>query len=256
MSVSGKRKEEKIAMKCTRIVIGLATVGIMIIQGYSTNVMANTMEVVVPGSSNPWLAGMPDGIYGSGKDNKTPKEDKAPTESPVLVDLAQISTGSWVEFRGVTGKTGKNGKSENLFGAEGNFGQKKSHRAGAEHGKANLKAPISGLVGFFLNSDTPSSSDSIPLSLDFSSAASREYFELSPLLAQPFWIGDGVTADDLNQRAFVPDGATRLFLGTMDGFNWNNNAGELYLTVATVPEPATVCLLGLGGLLLRRRKHS
>jgi hypothetical protein len=49
----------------------------------------------------------------------------------------------------------------------------------------------------------------------------------------------------------APAGATRLFLGTMDGFGWFNNVGSLTVTVATttpgtVPEPTMLGLLGLG----------
>ncbi|HET9834372.1 MAG TPA: PEP-CTERM sorting domain-containing protein [Vicinamibacterales bacterium] len=62
-----------------------------------------------------------------------------------------------------------------------------------------------------------------------------------------FFIGDGRRLDGVTPQYFiVPNGATRLFLGTMDGFEWNNNAGSLDVTVAAVPEPATLTLLGLG----------
>ncbi|HEY3242752.1 MAG TPA: hypothetical protein VGM03_05305 [Phycisphaerae bacterium] len=46
-----------------------------------------------------------------------------------------------------------------------------------------------------------------------------------PGLRQPFFIGDGLTGTGSGavQQFLVPDGATRLFLGTIDGCEWSNN---------------------------------
>ena len=59
-----------------------------------------------------------------------------------------------------------------------------------------------------------------------------------------------------------PTGATRLFLGTVDGFQWSNNTGAYTVTItsngAGVPEPAAWALMssgfGLAGATLRRRR--
>ena len=46
--------------------------------------------------------------------------------------------------------------------------------------------------------------------------------------------------------------------GTGEPYSWWSMwaHGEAEVEVAPVPEPTTICLLGLGGLMLRRRKHA
>src|SRR5262249_38080913 len=75
-----------------------------------------------------------------------------------------------------------------------------------------------------------------PPSLDFGTVASRDYVSLSPQLAQAFFIGDGrrsTISGSLCQSIVVPAGAARLFLGTMDGFEWNNNSGSYSVSICT-----------------------
>lgn len=84
---------------------------------------------------------------------------------------------------------------------------------------------------------------------------------LSPQIQQVFFIGDGLTSGDVTQQFLIPDSATRLFLGTMDGFGWYNNIGEISVDVAqAIPEPETYMMLltglGLMGAMSRRRRIS
>lgn len=86
-----------------------------------------------------------------------------------------------------------------------------------------------------------------PPILDFSSTAlTRSFTELAPQLNQSFSIGDGLTGtgSGTTQRFVVPDGATRLYLGIIDGSYfvgppnyYDNNRGSFDVQIAagTVP---------------------
>ena len=92
--------------------------------------------VTVPGSANPWLAGMPDGTPAS-------SGDVAPGESPVLAPISLVpgSSLSW----SASGTVSHGGETS---GPDG--GTPFSHSAGAEHGKSDIVAPINALLGVFL----------------------------------------------------------------------------------------------------------
>jgi hypothetical protein len=128
------------------------------------------------------------------------------------------------------------------------------------------------LAGVFLTDLSPAAQ--APPSLDFSSTAiGRSFTTLSPLLQQTFYIGDGLTGEGSGstQSFLVPDGATRLFLGIVDGSYfvggpdyYDNNAGTFSATfeVNTVPEidphssVSAVSLLVAALALVERRRHT
>lgn len=92
------------------------------------------------------------------------------------------------------------------------------------------------LVGVFLDDSEPL--DPAPNRLNFTGA--DDFTELSPLLNQVFFIGDGLTGTGVGnvQRFIVPAGATRLYLGFEDADNfqgnpgwYNDNTGELAVTL-------------------------
>lgn len=199
--------------------------------------------ITVPGTSDFKLAGMPDGATAS-------SGDVAPGQSPVLA-LDGLVAGTWLTFSvsiiqpvghcaGCTAPTPDGG------GVYGNT---------PENGISSLTAPINSLVGVFLGPDAPDGSPP-PASLDFGASGALDFTSLSPELKQSFFIGDGLTSGGVVQSFVVPVGATRLFLGTQDGYGWFNNVGAYEVSITAVPEPTSVALLagGLLGLAAARKK--
>jgi len=178
--------------------------------------------LVVGGTSNPWLAGMPDGTTADAG-------DLAPTRSPVLVSAARVVPGARLGFT-VTGRVSYGPGFP--FAPPDGAAACGRHRAGSEHGMSDIQAPWNCLVGVFLDDTQPDLSHA-PARLDFSTAVSRDYSTLSPALKQVFFIGDGHDSGGRRQEVRVPLEGTRLFLGTMDGFGWYNNLGSFTVTVIT-----------------------
>ena len=191
------------------------------------SVFSASVTETVLGTSDPWLAGMPNGATAS-------SGDVAPAQSPAeMVDL-QVSPGQFLIFS-ASGKVGHIATATR-FGPEGDTSRVVVHREGAENGISSCRAPINSLVGVFLGPGLPSLTPA-PVSLNFESQAARDYASLSPALKQVFFIGDGLTSTGSTQGIRVPPGATRLFLGPMDGFSWYDNVGAFIVTVTVVPVP-------------------
>lgn len=180
-------------------------------------------KVAVPGTANPFLAGVPVGQqikYSEGS------ADVAGQQSPTLVSPKSplcFAAGSKIiiEVNGSTSnaaaKTGATGDGVRDIAI---------HQKGAYFGKSNVAAPLSSLVAVFLDDSDPSSLPA-PAMLEYRNVSSKNYSETQPLMRQIFFVGDGLTDDKKFQLIVVPAGATRLFLGTMDGWEWSNNTGSL-----------------------------
>jgi hypothetical protein len=189
----------------------------------------------VPATSNPFLAGMPNGTNSSGGDS-------APGQSPVL--FTDFSGGMALTFS----PTGTVSFTPSPSGSSPDGDTVFSR--GAENGISSFNLPLNSLLGVFLDNNQPDGFTAPP-AIDFSTGASLTFSSLSPSLRQIFFIGDGLTGTGTGsvQQFFAPAGATRLFFGIPDGSGWNNNAGSFSVTVTAIPEPSTAAALaGLTGL--------
>jgi hypothetical protein len=150
-------------------------------------------------------------------------------------------------------------------------------------GATNITAPgngISGvnfngremfLVGVFLDNNTPSGAG--PATLAYTAAFADSSTIFGPLIGQVFDIGNGLTGGPSDpagvaQTYVIPTTATRLFFGFADangfigapGMYFDDSPGSITgnvnLTLAAVPEPGTLILMGLGlsALALLRKK--
>lgn len=218
--------------------------------------------VIVPGDSNPYLAGMPDGSEaGAGLMPGQDPTDFAPEQSPIQVPIV-LTPGMKLGFS-ATGQV-KIGPLDMwaFHGPDGGpYGPTTFFTTFVPtNGLPSVTAPPVSLVGIFLDDSQPDGSP-IPSALDFdlSSPGSNvpdgiDYLSLAPELKQIFFIGDGLTSGGIQQAITVPLGATRLFLAIMDRREWFNNVGQFEVEVfeipdtAGVPEPSTLLLASLAGI--------
>lgn len=189
---------------------------------------ARAATLLVAATANPWLAGMPDGTTAIGVPGGCGTIDTAPGQSPKL--FAPVVPGSALTFS-VSGGV-MSGPSELVLQRPDGAADLVQHPA--ENGIAGFNGPLDSLVGVFLDSSQPSLT---PAPTNFPSLPSA--LTISPGLKQVFFIGDGRTGTRTGalQQFVAPPGATRLFLGTVGGCEWNNNRGAFVGTVEVVRYP-------------------
>ena len=207
--------------------------------GFALPAMGQSSNIPVPGIANPWLADATSAAGG----------DTAPAQSPVLVSLAQINNGDELVFTATGsvhygGGTPTDPPDGDLSGFRSLFHLFDATNGGPENGIAGLNAPANSLVGVFLGPVPPVIGPTPPPFFSFAPdgnvPGNIDYVSLAPAIAQPFFIGDGRNGSGVQQRVRVPAGATRLFLGAMDGSGWFNNTGSFTVTVqlaGSVPIP-------------------
>lgn len=178
--------------------------------------MTSAGDLHVEADSCPWLAArMEFGFCGN----------NAPAQSPFQVTTVPLVAGAQLEFSAAGVVQYQPGFP--LIGPEGDslLPVEYSCLGGSLRGMSNIHAPAGALVGVFLGPDDPKGADPPP-DLEFSLAFLRDFNELSPMLRQVFFIGDGLTSVGISQRFRVPQGATRLYLGVMDALLWSDNVGS------------------------------
>ncbi|MFB3826026.1 MAG: PEP-CTERM sorting domain-containing protein [Bryobacteraceae bacterium] len=118
------------------------------------------------------------------------------------------------------------------------------------------------VVGVFLGPTAPTGA--APPSLNFDTAENTVAFR--PLIGQTFYVGDGRTAGGVTQQFWVPQGATRLYLGFGDGMLFQGTpsyfadnqgsfsvSGSFDATSSAIPEPASLGLGLLGAVFIAAR---
>lgn len=142
------------------------------------------------------------------------------------VEIALPSDAAFVRLSGISGSASCCGGAVNPNGPDG--GDERGSGvdvfsfggiSGIRHSERYLF-----LTGVFVDATEPFGDE--PARLDFSASALTDTFaELSPLMRQTFFIGDGLTPSGVKQIFHVPPGATRLILGMADAFAFTGDPG-------------------------------
>ena len=219
--------------------------------------------------SNPWLAGEPTGTQGSepdpgwkgqGVSHEHPweydiagpqgEEDASgePYESPIQAGIP-ITPGSVITLSNVSGQGNNDFTQSAEYDATGNADgyianyDDEASNGIEEHGIADATMPLNAVNAVFLGNNVPDSNPA-PATLNFSTQAERDYTagtnngeavnngQFAPKVQQVFYVGNGLTSTGEQETFIVPNGATRLFLGTMDGHEWSNNSGGFVVTIS------------------------
>ena len=149
------------------------------------------------------------------------------------------------------------GSGDNVNNADGIGAGSSSSSVNSIGGISGISGPNAGfLVGVFETNLEPG--NPAPSALDFTSLGTT-FSTLFPLVNQTFFIGDGLTGNGTGatQRFFIPEGATRLFLGIADApayhgdaGGYGDNTGQFVATFSIVPEPPVISLMTLGAFTL------
>jgi hypothetical protein len=183
---------------------------------------------------HPWeydLAGPVGGHAWDGENYSSPQTVTIPITPGSLIRVSNVSGTGQYDFTGSWSDGNANGSYDGS--TEGIYDDAAANGV-SEHGIADVYMPLDSMNAVFLGSGLPDSTPAPSTVLDFSTQAARDYSTLSPQLKQPFYVGTGQTSGGSQQTVVVPKGATRLFIGMMDGWEWSNNAGGYNATITEI----------------------
>ena len=158
-----------------------------------------------------------------------------PYASPVKVGFT-VTPGATITISNTSGSVSYDHDTSPYVDATGNSGSTwvchnyKANNVG-EHGISDCTMPIGSMNAVFTGASAPDGIATVPPCLDFSTSAARDYAALQPKLQQAFYTGTGKTSGNQQQEILVPAGATYLFMGVMDAWEWDNNSGTFSCTV-------------------------
>lgn len=204
-----------------------------------------SFQFTAPTSGNVWLSGAADNTGITNLQNNQNRYDNSgtasnPLQRPTSVPLSALGVqpGDAINMEGLAGWGNNGGEGASNFGPDGNLnrlvalgdGNANAVPTTSCNGLSNMRAPISSFIAVFLDDSDPAGT-SAPANLDFGTAESRDYATIAPQLKQTFFIGDGLRDSGELQTIKVPPGATRMFFGMMDAWQWNDNTGAYTMSL-------------------------
>ena len=191
--------------------------------------LVSAQNVTVPGTACPFFAGQDlDELNDLYPPDPTIPPEPADDHADLHNDTA-LTAGTMPPHIGVCSGSTLSITATGIWGHPGESGPDGLDWYGDTHdeyvdlgGISRVIAPINTLIAVFLTDDPPDPG-ATPTSLTLGTDDMT-----TPQLQQAFAIGSSL------EELTVPDGATRLFFGHQDGYEWNNNYGSLEVIVATV----------------------
>jgi hypothetical protein len=153
-----------------------------------------------------------------------------------------VTAGTVLTFTNVSGGTSHDPNMSNTDGPDGESSpwthmqdSPDGNHVGEQNNIQTLTAPLDSLVGVFLGGSIGSAPTAANAPSVYNDYMTQDDNTIQ--VQEPFYIGDGTPYNNPSVVAqfVVPKGATQLFLGTMDGYQWNNNGGSFTATITQQP---------------------